>query len=132
MPRPGTKPTEDEMYQEGFEIQDDISFAAFATEADKQYSEWYEGYPAWCQEHKGYVPLRIHNLGPDNIYIGTPYELPPGPPCCWPENLGAVPPDLPQWQIAMINDCVPQEAIMIVAATLNAAKDAFRTLTQKT
>jgi|AmaraimetP72IA01_FD_contig_91_112206_length_2515_multi_6_in_0_out_0_4 hypothetical protein len=116
------KPTKESLYRDASKIQDDVSFANWAKGADAEYPDWSAGWEDWCNENLGGVPPRIHNFEPNNAFVGTPYEVPPGPECCWPANLGPVPPGLSPEQIALINSrkrdangvCMPTtEAIVI-------------------
>jgi len=112
-------PTIDELYESAFNITDDVSWYVFRDDAVRQYgSDWEKNYEAWCIDNHGYVPIRLENLGPDNQW-----DYPPGPACV--QSLPALPPDLQQWQISYLNQCVPYDVVCVATATLNTVKAAL-------
>jgi hypothetical protein len=112
-------PTIDELYESAFGITDDVSWYVFRDDAVRQQgSSWEQGYEAWCIDNKGYVPIRLHNLGSPNQW-----NYPPGPACV--QSLPALPPDLKQWQISYMNACVPYELIVGATAAINKLKEAI-------
>lgn len=115
-----SQPTIEELYQNGSGIQTDTSWYAFRDDANRQYPGWEDGYADWCLQNIGYVPVRLMNVGENNQW-----GYPPGPACV--QALpGALPPDLKQWQIGALNDCVPYEAVCGATAALKAVKDAIK------
>jgi hypothetical protein len=103
-------PTHVELLLGAIGIQDDISWYTWRDSAVRQgYGTFEADYAALCNKAFGFVPDRIHNLGPANIW-----GYPPGPACCWPENLGAIPPGpYTQPQIDAFNACTPKEAVIM-------------------
>lgn len=97
-------PTDEETYVAAIGITDDVSFYTYRDNAGG--SAWEQNYQAWCNDSIGFVPIRIKNLGADNIW-----GYPPGPACC--QNLPPTPPGLSQAQIEALNACVPFELVVI-------------------
>lgn len=114
-----SKPTTEELYESAFKIQDDVSWYVFRDDAVRQQgSDWEKNYPQWCLDNKGYVPIRLLNLGNPNQWG---YD--PGPTCV--RELPALPPNLKQWQIGALNDCISYEAVCGATAALNKVKEAL-------
>ena len=102
-------PTDLELKISALGIPDDVSFYVFRDDAVRTTGNgnWEQDYEDWAVETIGFVPERLHNLGPDNIW-----GYPPGPECC--QGLPPFPPGLLQAQIELLNKCADFESVVIV------------------
>ena len=98
MPVGNRTPTKAELLAGALKLQNDVDWYNWRDGAEESWPGFEQAYDTICNDHLGGVPERIRNLGPDNQWG---YD--PGNECCWPENLGAVPPDLSPAQITVIN-----------------------------
>lgn len=102
-------PTNQELLLGAVQIQNDVDWYTWRDSAVRQgYADFESDYEQLCVEAFGFVPKRIHNLGTNNIW-----NYPPGPACCWPENMGPLPPGpFTQPQIDALNACAPVNSVV--------------------
>lgn len=112
-PPGSTKPTEQELVESAYGIQDDVSFYVFRDDAVRQgYGNFEASYEAYCkQQPLGTVPHRVRNVAPDNIWQYPDDTHPAGVPCVL-NNPQPLPLGLEQWQIDAINACVPVQTVV--------------------
>ena len=106
---PGShKPTEEELIEQAYLIQDDVSFYVFRDDAVRQgYGQIEQNFEAYCKKQPlGYVPHRVRNVAPNNIW-GYPDDTHPAGVQCVVDNPQPLPPGLAEFQIDAINACVP-------------------------